>query len=474
MRSEFAARVAIALSCLLAWSVQAQAGQPSRTPAAASERATAICGPGDRPETGMQGETPLTDMASGRSLSPYFCGMRVVSKLEVFNSGQHGFLKRSRTCAYVSGSGSNGRGLAVVDVSDPKAPKVVGLLTDPGARGTSETMDVIDVGDRHLLIAGDYSGGLRPPGPSPLDIYDITDCAKPKHLTTFWWPANIHVPKITPDGKRVYAGREYGTDGVLVLDISDPASPKYMGEFPLVLPGGRGQRCHDMWMNEAETRLYCAGSVPTIENRKDDSAPSIWDISQVGKPNPTWPTIRFVGTSTTRGQGDHHIPLAVINGTPYVVGANELRCSAYPRIFDISDETNLRAVGEFKLEATDRCLSDPDWAKANASGNYGLHYNDVVDNAWGHIPLGMFNFMGSGVRIVDLRDPMKPREVAYYHPAGITAPIADRVNGKIATDSCMSHDYFVPETKQFWFVCRSGFYVAELSPAVKTYLGAPK
>lgn len=468
-KARIAARLlgAVAGAALLAAPLAAK--PPAATPKAPS-RATAICGPGDNPEPGMQGETPLADLTAGRTAKPYVCGMRIVARLDPWDRGENAFLKRSRTCAYVYGGG-NRKGIAVIDASNPSAPKAVGLLDTPGAIGGSETMDVIDVGDRHLLVAGDYSGGLRPPGPAPFDIYDISDCAKPKLLTTFYWPANIHVPKISPDGKRVYASREYGTDGVMVLDISDPAKPAYMGEFPLVLPGGKAQRCHDMWINDDQTRLICAGSVPMIEARKGDSAPSIWDITQVGKPNPEWPTIRFVGTSDIRGQGDHHAPLLRVGGRPYLVAANELRCTAFPRIFDMSDEKALRMVGEFRLEANDRCLADSAWAKANAAGSYGLHYNAVVDDAWGDVALGMFSFMGSGVRIVDLRDPTHPREVAYYHPGAMEAPAQPGpVAGK--TDSCMSINSFVPETGHIWFVCRSGFYIADLSPAVKAYLGA--
>ena len=89
----------------------------------------------------------------------------------------------------------------------------------------------------------------------------------------------------------------------------------------------------------------------------------------------------------------------------------------------------------------------------------------------------MFDFMGSGLRVVDLRDPAKPREVAYYHPGAPASGAVRSRNGTTApaaTDSCMSHNYFVQETGQIWFVCRdSGFHVAELSPEVRAYLGVP-
>ena len=81
----------------------------------------------------------------------------------------------------------------------------------------------------------------------------------------------------------------------------------------------------------------------------------------------------------------------MINGKPYLVSGAELGCnvgrSDFPTIFDISDEKNPRKVGEFRLEVMDHCASDPAF-KATQKVNYGLHYNNVVDNAWGKIPAG--------------------------------------------------------------------------------------
>jgi len=425
----------------------------------------------------MQGETPLADMQSGRSKSPYFCGVDVVAQVDPWDGGSSGFIQRAGSCAYVHGSDVDGAGLAVVDLSDPTKPEIVTRLMTPATAGASETLDVLDRGPRRLLIAGNYGGGVTPPGPAPMEIYDVSDCANPRLLAAFEWPANIHAPRITPDGMYIYAGRQFGIAGGMVMDISDLAQPAFLGDFPLVLPDGRQQRCHDLEFNTEMTRMYCAGSVPLIEQRKGDSAPSIWDISLVGRtdlgPTGEWPAIRFVSAPAVRGQGDHHTPLATIGGRRYMIAANELRCTAFPRIFDITDESDMRMVGEFRLESNERCLEDEDWARANRGGSYGLHYNSVVDDAWGDVALGMFNFMGSGLRIVDLRNPAKPVEIAYYHPGELADQIlAKRPPSPFATtmDACMSKAFFVHGTEHIWFGCNSGLYVAQLAPEVKFYL----
>jgi hypothetical protein len=51
---------------------------------------------------------------------------------------------------------------------------------------------------------------------------------------------------------------------------------------------------------------------------------------------------------------------------------------------------------------------------------YGSHYCSV-DNKKNATTLacGYFN---SGIRVFDIRDPVRPKEIAYYNPAGTTTP----------------------------------------------------
>ena len=402
--------------------------------------------------------------------------MRVVGFTPIEGAG---ISRRSQSCMYVNTS-ADGGGLRVVDMRNPTALKLLGMLRDPGAVGASESFTVIDTPDRHILVAARYSSALTSDR-SPMSIYDISDCTSPRLLSTFYWPGDTHVPSITPDGKNVIVSLPYGVSGVMVADISDPTQPKFVGRFPLLLPRGRQARCHDMSFNAAGTRMYCPGSVPTEAVREDEPGPTVWDISDLTSGKTLgWPAIPFVGEADVKGQGDHDAPLATINGKPYLIAGSELGCnlgrSDFPSVFDISDEKNPRKVGEFRLEVMEHCAADSTF-KANQRVNYGLHYNNVVEKAWGKVPLGMFSFQSAGVRIVDLRDPTRPREVAYYHPGAPSPTEIPAANGRPArvrySDSCASHNYFDQATGHIWFTCGSGVYVAELEPEVKAFLGAP-
>src|SRR6185503_1526692 len=105
---------------------------------------------------------------------------------------------------------------------------------------------------------------------------------------------------------------------------------------------------------------------------------------------------------------------------------NAAACAAgmppYPmaRIIDISDEKNPKIVSRVMLETHDpaNCSKvSPDVAGLT-SFTYGSHYCSV-DNKHRATTLacGYFN---SGIRVFDIRDPVRPREIAYYNPAGTT------------------------------------------------------
>jgi len=65
-------------------------------------------------------------------------------------------------------------------------------------------------------------------------------------------------------------------------------------------------------------------------------------------------------------------------------------------------------------------------------GTATTHFNDV-DSAT-DTRLGLFPFMYAGLRIVDLRDPTNPVEVAYFKPG----------------DACGGHVRYLPKSGEIW------------------------
>src|SRR3546814_10906135 len=79
--------------------------------------AASLCGPLDRPETGIPGDVPLADQLSGRAEEGYSCGLSPVGHSSPGGRGCNANMALAGDCPYVAGDG-----IAVVDVPDPAPP----------------------------------------------------------------------------------------------------------------------------------------------------------------------------------------------------------------------------------------------------------------------------------------------------------------------------------------------------------------
>lgn len=453
---------------------------------------------GDRLETGLQGQTLPQDKPGSILAQPYSKGARVVGHDPIRGRDSNIQLSWVDHCAYVSSTEgpfpllatSKGdpqlTGVAVIDVSDPAHPKTVTLLRDKGSIAALETMHAVSAPGRKVLAAGAYGngeGGAQPNDrPAWLDLYDVSDCAKPKLTAEVQWPQNAHTVRISPNGRRVYGtviSPFTGKGGLQVMDISDLAHPRFLGKFEATRPDGTRFEFapHEIAFSPDERRIYAGVIASTggdLNQGKPLLPPSreqlgvegggiyIFDNSDIveGRPDPK---LRLIGVVPHGGW--HSVSPATINGVPYLVGGSELTAcpGTWPRISNIADETKPFVAGEFRLAMNHAENCPPMTPSEKASGGMvpspgaaTLHFNDV-DSAT-DTRLGLFNFLWAGLRIADLRDPAKPVEVAYFKPG----------------DACGGHVRYLPTTGQIWLSCgQSGFYVLALEPKLRAALGLP-
>ncbi len=458
---------------------------------------TAFAAP-DRLEPGLQGQTAPGDPPGQVLPQPYSKGVRLVGHSDIGGRGSNLQLAWVDRCAYVSssvpklnlpgferkaGADESKNGVAVLDVRNPARPRQVGLLRERGAIYATETMHAVAAPGRKVLVAGAYGGGH--PGASAddaawLDIYDASDCARPRHMSQYTWPENVHMVTVSPNGRRVYGtiiNPFTGGGGLFVLDISDLAKPRLIGRFAATRSDGSTFEfaAHEIVLSPDERRIYAgaiaAKSGELVRNPKaafpshetfgpDAGGVLILDNSDLAEGRPD-PKMRLVGTAPRAGW--HSPARATIGGKPYIVNAAELGAcpGSWPRITDISDEASPRIVGEFKLAMNQTENCPPRTAAENMSngvtgapGTAASHFNDV-DNAE-DTRLGLFPFMAAGLRIADLRNPANPVEVAYFKPG----------------DPCVSHVRYNAATGHIWVVCgTSGFYVLELNRKLRSELG---
>ncbi len=130
--------------------------------------------------------------------------------------GKTEYLGSSVSALAVSGSYAylavGGRGLIVVNVSDPTSPYAVGAYDTPGSAA-----DVVLQGT--LAYVADGSGGLR--------IIDVSIPGTPNEIGTHDTPGKAY--RVTMSEDYVYIAD--GSGGLRIVDVSDPASPHEAGFF---------------------------------------------------------------------------------------------------------------------------------------------------------------------------------------------------------------------------------------------------
>ncbi|MEU5879215.1 hypothetical protein [Spirillospora sp. NPDC047279] len=388
----------------------AVAGQAVAGPEVSTVVPRADCGPGSRPETGLQGQVPLKDRVSGRSTQGYWCNLELVSRYQGQGQGTVG--ASYGTCQYLgtilpSALTAKRKGVNVIDMSDPRKPKLTDSLMSPATLGgTWETLRVHQ--GRGLLAAvsvGAATGGFF------VSVYDVkTDCRRPRLLngirgTSLTMPGAFpgHEASWSPDG------RTYWTTGLLggaiaALDMTDPRTPK------VIYNGLTGMVNHGVNVSRDGNRVYVASS----------SIPAgivIFDSSDVQRRKPH-PQLRRV-SETTWDDGivsQYALPFTD-RGRPYMLAVDELG-SGGVRFFDISDDRRPKVVRKLKLEVNRPEHLGTRAADLEKNGIFGYdsHYC-TLDRADDPTILAC-GWSQSGIRVFDVRDLTSPREIAYFNPPG--------------------------------------------------------
>src|SRR3954451_22466894 len=321
---------------------------------AAQAKSPAQCGPKDRPETGLQGQIPMADRVSGRSVEGYSCNL---SEVGFMPSSSFANFDTYKNCAYYSdtiGAVNAEGGTVVVDVADPRHPKQTAYLTERAAANAGESLRVhpgrgLLVADRYYLAKG-ISNVDDPDANRALDVYDISkDCRHPKLLADVVMPSALgHEGCFQPDGMVYYMA---STDTITPIDLSDPSHPKQLSD-----PQNLG--IHGCSTSEDGKRGYLADiGVGRL---------AIADTSyvQARMPNAQIKVIGELPTPQDTGQ-QSTIPL-FYGGHPYLLDWSEYAalgqpCAArpdretnfgYPMMVDIADDTHPKVVAKIFNEVT--------------------------------------------------------------------------------------------------------------------------
>ena len=423
------------------------------------------CADDDHVEPGLQGDVPKAQQEAGTA-SSFACGLTLVGHNDLGGRGGNWNMAWAGDCAYVTSSAG---GVAVVDASNPSKPRLVKTLVGPGSTATKETIHAVETDDRAILVAGRYGNNPTVPGqngePTPMDVYDVSTCHNPKLLSTFWFPENIHNLTLSADAKTVFS-----TFPVQAVDLTDPRAPRFLGNIEKQVPYPSPVRymSHEAWPSADGTRLYLGGQLPCCGFFTILDITDLRHTAADGTPDPV---VRVV--SQFKGRG-HSIRDLVVDGKRYLLHSEESIVNqtakgclseelnpvggpAQPYLTDITAEETPATVSQFELEINEpqNCPQQLD-SGVNAS----VHYHDVDDPE--DTSFAMLSMWNAGMRVVDVRQPTEPREIAYFNP-GV-------VDGRL--DQAWGHVRFVRERGQIWFsTATGGFWIVQLQPQVLEALG---
>jgi hypothetical protein len=484
-----------ALPLLLGISGEGSAKRPSAPIPWTGPVPKAVCGPNDRVEGGLQGQTTMAERQSGLSELGFNCNLELVGQFQ--GEGSKGWMMAwFDDCAYYGTSNNplqQHRGTVVVDASNPERPVASAYLDVPAMLDPHESLKVHQ---KRKLLAGVENTSFTAPRPPDMGfaVYDLSgDCRRPVLKADVEVPDSMgHAGDFTPDGLTYYVSHTLEL-GLTAIDVADPAQPTALGMTPHLV--------HDLSFSKDGTRAYLAqiGHFPAqFPALTGPNGLVILDVSdfQLRRPDPQASVISRLYWDD--GGGAQQTMPVTYRGRPYLIFTDEggsdgagrpaacargLPPHGFARIIDIGDERNPRTISKLMLEVSDPANCAVILSEPSAPGvglNYSAHYCNVDRTA--NPTMMACSYREAGLRVFDVRDPFQPKEIAYYKPparrtqflpgSGLWAAGRDRT-----TDHTASHVRFRRHkgTLQIWFSSAdNGFQIVRFTKSERELLGKGK
>ena len=452
----------VAVVALGAAALASAAPAPPSTPATPG----IACAPGSFPET-TQGRAPLADVATGRYAKGYTCNVA-----EVSHTGRTGGYRVERyvdaagnECAYydttllwptaVADQGEHGPGTYVLDMKDPAKPVVTAVLRSPAFQSPHES---VRLNHKRGLLAAVLAYPTTQPG--QVDVYDVSkDCRTPELLSSTPLGVLGHEGGFAPDGNTYYVGSLYFRT-LTAVDLTDPRVPRPLWTTTDYEP-------HGVSISNDGKTLYMAEAA--YDDGSGFSGLTMLDVSQVQArvANPEVPVISRT-TWDTVSTPQNATPFTS-KGKPYVFEIDEFgeRASiGAARILSVKDPKKPAVVSDLRLEVNRAELQgsiQEDPGNDQAFQGYQGHYCSLPSRVDPKIVA--CTFILSGLRVFDISDVTKPREIA-YHSRPLVPGTATNPNK--AGSFAMSAPAYDEKTGDIWYSDgNSGFYVVRLTGPAK-------
>ena len=364
--------------------------------------------------------------------------VRRLSRLELPGAGQ---VSVAGKYAYVGHITNKERlGTSILDVSDPRKPRLVSQLQVDEPDSHSHKARV--VGDLMIVNveqnmgpagrkAADGAATQSSYGEGGFKLYDVSNRSAPRlitHCKTFG--RGVH--RFDMDERHAYISTEmegYVGNILVIYDIRNPARPEEVSRW--WMPGqhvaggeqptwvGRRNRLHHALRFGDELWAGCwHGGIAVI------------DVSDIRKPrtlgsynyHPPFPEPSHTFMPVPQRIGGRRIAVA-IDEEDHAHSAEEMaRRRGRPHgclwVFDVTDLSRMQPLAIYEVSEL-----DSPWSRA-APGRFGAHqFQEHMDGT-----LVYCTWFSGGLRIVDVADPLAPQEVGYYIPEPAAGKIAPQTN----------------------------------------------
>jgi hypothetical protein len=438
-------------------------------------------GPDDALETSIQGRVPLSDYTNGRFKRGYRC-----NTVEVAHQGGSGGFKvlryrdsKGNVCAFYDSTllfpkdllfnATQGLGVIVLDMNDPAHPKKVAQLTSVAMLSPHESLLL---NQKRGLLGGVLGNPLTNIG--IFDLYDVrTDCRKPRKLSSSTTGLLGHESGFAPDGKTFYSASAGGMT-LAAIDISDPRKPKRIYQQT-------GVNYHGLRLSDDGRTMYVA-NLGTKTGALNMTGLRILDVSEIQarKPDPevrivsdlTWPEISLPQVAEPFTRHGRKYVLEVDEYSNLLKGGLSPQASVgAARIIEVTDLKKPKVVSHLRLAVHQTAarkgaqILDP--GAAIPVQGYAGHYCSAP---FRHNPkIVACSMIVSGLRIFDISNLERPREVAYFNRPTL---LGTKTLNPLATGAfAMSQPAWDVKRKSIWYTDgNSGFYVVRLAGGVQKLL----
>jgi hypothetical protein len=342
----------------------------------------------------------------------------IVGHHDLGGRGMSSALAIAGDVAYV-GSRSDTAGIAILDLSDPSRPMMVGEL--PGAPGMS-SRELRAVADRDLLVVlslrcdPQLHGCGAAGGAEGLELYDISDRHAPVLVATYpitgprLRPRSPHEMYVRDDGDRVliYVAAPPASPALEVIDVSDPVSPALVATWDPRdaghdTDGSFDDILHSVAVSLDGERLFLSHQLSGLLVADVRALPDITLLT---------PSENAIDFAPPGGMGPHSA--VEIPGRDVLIVTEEVYPPPYGtgcpwgklRTVDVSDPAAPVLIGEYGVPENDPAIC--------GASHDRIAY--TAHNVTATASLAFVTWYAAGLQVLDVSDPARPERLVELRP----------------------------------------------------------